>query len=85
MKNAGVFEAKTHFSQMVEQVLLGETIAITRHGQEVARLVPPNLSKPGSNIKDAILGIKALQKRIAARAQKPDDMSVKDMINWGRE
>lgn len=84
MRNAGIFETKTHFSQIVEQVLLGETVTITRHGQEVARLVPPQ-TKPVPSVQEAISGIKALQQRISSRAQEPDNMSVRDMISWGRE
>jgi prevent-host-death family protein len=36
----GVHEAKTHLSRLLERVLAGEEIVITRRGQEVARLVP---------------------------------------------
>ena len=39
-KSVGVHEAKTHLSRLLEQVEGGEEIAITRRGQEVARLVP---------------------------------------------
>jgi prevent-host-death family protein len=35
-----VHEAKTHLSKLLERVLAGEEIAITRRGDEVARLVP---------------------------------------------
>jgi len=40
-KSVGVHEAKTHLSRLLEQVAAGEEIAITRRGEEVARLVPP--------------------------------------------
>lgn len=36
----GAFEAKTHFSRVLNRVEQGETIAITRHGHTIARLVP---------------------------------------------
>lgn len=39
-KSVGVHEAKTHLSKLLEQVAAGEEIAITRRGEEVARLVP---------------------------------------------
>lgn len=38
----GVHEAKTHLSKLLTRVAAGEEIAITRRGQVVARLVPPN-------------------------------------------
>ncbi|HEV3309237.1 MAG TPA: type II toxin-antitoxin system Phd/YefM family antitoxin [Chloroflexota bacterium] len=40
-KSVGVHEAKTHLSQLLERVRAGEEFAITRRGEEVARLVPP--------------------------------------------
>jgi prevent-host-death family protein len=39
-KSVGVHEAKTHLSRLLERVSAGEEIAITRRGEEVARLVP---------------------------------------------
>ncbi|MDX1979979.1 MAG: type II toxin-antitoxin system Phd/YefM family antitoxin [Bryobacteraceae bacterium] len=37
---ASVHEAKTHLSRLLEQVLLGEEVIVTRSGRPVARLVP---------------------------------------------
>lgn len=39
MKTMGAFEAKTHFSALLEQVENGEEFLITRHGHPIARLV----------------------------------------------
>ena len=36
----GAFEAKTHFSRVLDRVEQGETILITRHGHTIAKLVP---------------------------------------------
>lgn len=36
----GLFEAKTHLSEVVARVEAGEEIVITRHNRPVARLVP---------------------------------------------
>jgi prevent-host-death family protein len=38
----GAFEAKTHFSDVLNRVEDGETITITRHGRPVAKIVPEN-------------------------------------------
>jgi prevent-host-death family protein len=35
-----IVEAKAHFSALLAAVEAGETVAITRHGKVVARLVP---------------------------------------------
>jgi len=40
MHTIGAFQAKTHFSALLEQVEKGEQIIITKHGHPVAKLVP---------------------------------------------
>jgi prevent-host-death family protein len=40
MVTVGAFEAKTHFSSLLERVAQGEEIVITRHGAPVAKLTP---------------------------------------------
>ncbi len=39
MKHVGIFEAKTHLSNLVDEVEKGSEVVITRHGRPVARLV----------------------------------------------
>jgi prevent-host-death family protein len=39
-KTVGIFEAKTHLSELVERAEKGEGTLITRRGKPVARLVP---------------------------------------------
>ncbi len=41
MREVGAFEAKNKLGQLLDLVERGEEIIITRHGKEVARLVPP--------------------------------------------
>ena len=40
MENIGAYEAKTHLPRLLERVMRGESLTITRHGRPVARLVP---------------------------------------------
>lgn len=40
MQTVGAFEAKTHFSALLDKVEKGEQIVITKHGRVVAKLVP---------------------------------------------
>lgn len=40
MRRVQVVEAKARFSALLAEVEAGETVAITRHGKVVARLVP---------------------------------------------
>lgn len=77
-------EAKAQFSALLDRVVAGETILITRHGKPVARLGHPDQSE---------------QQKIDARRKAREDfiewrrmhgptlgpgMSVKDLINEGR-
>jgi prevent-host-death family protein len=40
MKHVGIFKAKTHLSNLIDEVEKGREIVITRHGKPVAKLVP---------------------------------------------
>ena len=40
-KSVGVHQAKTHLSQLLEDVAMGEEVVITRRGEAVAILAPP--------------------------------------------
>lgn len=77
-------EAKAQFSALLDRVVAGETIVITRHGKPVARLGHPDESE---------------QQKIDARRKAREDfiewrrlhgptlgptMTIKDLINEGR-
>ena len=79
MKSVGAFEAKTHLAALLDRVAKGERITITRHGVPVALLVPV-VEAPARLARHEIR-----EKMRALRAQvKPDEMSVKEMIETGR-
>jgi prevent-host-death family protein len=40
MRQVGAFEAKNKLGQLLDLVEQGEEVTITRHGREVARMVP---------------------------------------------
>ena len=46
MKTVGIFEAKTHFSALIDRVLEGEEVLVTRKGVPVARILPVGASTP---------------------------------------
>jgi prevent-host-death family protein len=52
MDPVNIHDAKTHFSRLIERVLLGEEIVIAKAGRPVAKLVPitpeANDRRPGS-------------------------------------
>lgn len=77
MTRVGAYDAKTHLSRLLEQVEAGETVVITKHGRDVARLVPadPTTTDPG-------VTIEALH---AARGGvRRGRSSVRSMIDAGR-
>ena len=41
MTSVSVHEAKTHLSRLIDKVLSGEEVVITRRNRVVARIVPP--------------------------------------------
>ena len=40
MERVGAYEAKTHLPKLLDRVVQGESLTITRHGRPVAKLVP---------------------------------------------
>jgi prevent-host-death family protein len=75
----GAYDAKAHFSELLERVESGEQLTITRHGKPVARLVP---------VKQSV----TRQERAAAiqrwREESGDislgGLKIRDLINEGR-
>ena len=79
MDSVGAFEAKTHLSDLLDRVIQGETITITRHGVPAAMLVPVEETGSKPTHQEVVEGMRALRKRI-----KPDSMSVREMVHEGR-
>jgi prevent-host-death family protein len=77
MREVGVYEAKTHLSQLIEDVEKGETITISRHGKPVARLVPVETGK---------LSRKEAVERLLAFREKHTlgGITIRELIDEGR-
>ena len=60
MKTVGAYEAKTHLPKLLERVLKGERITITKHGIPVALLQPPDPEK-AVDIKSVIAELRTLR------------------------
>ena len=63
MREIGAFEAKNKLGQLLDLVEQGEEITITRHGKEVARLVPARPVRSRDQARDAL-------QRMRARAEQ---------------
>lgn len=69
--------AKTHFSQLLDEVERGRTIVILRHGKPVARIVPDEETRR-ARIDEAIANIKALGKKTE---EEHGPISVEEIIS----
>jgi prevent-host-death family protein len=66
MSTVTAYEAKTRFGKLLARVAQGEEVVITRHEKPVARMVPEGRGNLAS-VREAVAGLRELQKRIAAR------------------
>lgn len=64
MREVGAFEAKNKLGQLLDLVEEGEEIMITRHGKEVARLVP---ARPTRSREQARAALQRIRERAQAR------------------
>lgn len=79
MTKIGSYEAKTHFSKLLEKVAKGQEVLITKHGMPVAKLVPVRADVQ-NEIKDAVESLKNLR-----RGNKlGKDLTIRQMIEEGR-
>lgn len=78
MKEVGTFEAKTHLSALLDEVISGVEVVITRRGIAIARLVPANAARRGAT-GDAIARAKAF-----AKHQTLGQLSWKKLRDEGR-
>jgi prevent-host-death family protein len=72
----GAYDAKTHLPRLLDQVERGESVTITKHGREVARLVPIGSR---SNPESVIAALRSA--RVGVRL---DGQSVREMVEEGR-
>ena len=75
----GSYEAKTHFSELLERVAGGEEITITCHGSPVARLVPVTEQRTTAQRRAAIAAMRRLASGLSLRG-----LRIKDLVAEGR-
>ena len=80
MKSVGAFEAKTHFSQLLDQVANGESITITRHGEPVARMVPASPAREPQALAALVEEIKRTRK-----GRSLGGIKIKELIHDGHK
>jgi prevent-host-death family protein len=78
MESVGAYEAKTHLPKLLERVMKGERITITKHGVPVAVLQPHDARK-AFNTKSVVAELRDFRERHSLGG-----LSLRDMIEEGR-
>jgi prevent-host-death family protein len=78
MKIVGAYEAKTHLPKLLERVIKGERITITKHGVPVAVLQPPPALKKAET-KIVIAELRKFREKNTLKG-----LFIRDMIKEGR-
>jgi prevent-host-death family protein len=85
METVGLFEAKTHLSELIARAERGEEVIITRHNKPVAKLVPitteisPELYRKRLEI---LAELQAVGREIAKRG---GPITVEEILSWRDE
>jgi prevent-host-death family protein len=78
MDKLSVYDAKAHFSELIERAQSGRSTVITKHGRVVAKVVP---AKESAWDRSAVLDeAEALRKKLKVKGQ----FKIADLIAEGR-
>lgn len=72
----GMFEAKTHFSEIVEECMAGKEILVTKRGEPVVRIVPAK--NDTRSLEDVLQKFRGIRERAAPGP------SIRQLIDEGR-
>jgi prevent-host-death family protein len=80
METVGLFEAKTHLSELIARAERGEEVIITRHNKPVARIVSMNEVTPdvASRRREALRALQSFEPIALG------DIQIEDLIRAGR-
>lgn len=89
MATVAAFEAKTHFSALLDRVERGEEIVITRHGKPVAKLVSSstNVEDPSEKQREARAAFERLQalRQSIAERNRDNPITTDEILSWRDE
>ena len=80
VQSIGLFEAKTHLSELIARAERGEVVVITRHNKPVAKLVPIGKA-PDKDAQRQLAALDALQDFEPIDVQ---GLSITELIGAGR-
>lgn len=73
----GTFEAKTHFSELIDEVQKGKDFIVTKRGKPVAKIIPFN--------ENTSLRKEILLKLLKYKTTTDESFGILDAIQEGRE
>ena len=79
-QHIGAFEAKTHFSQIIDKAEQGADFVITRRGKPVAKIIP-FIKETGMTRQEAFMQLMEMRKLFRG---KPGSFNVREAIEEGR-
>jgi prevent-host-death family protein len=84
METFGLFEAKTHLSELIARAERGEEVIITRHNKPVAKLVPISEVSPElvARRRQALAELQAIGREMIARG---GPITVEEILQWRDE
>ena len=85
MPTVTAFEAKTRFGDLLNRVMRGEEIVITRHDKPVARIVPEGDASL-ARVREAVDDLRKLRTEISRNRgfRKLTDKEIRSAIEFGR-
>lgn len=84
MDTIGLFEAKTHLSELVARAERGEEVIITRHNKPVAKIVPIG-EVPAELVERRRRAVAAMQAIGAEVAAGSGPITQDEILDWIRE
>jgi prevent-host-death family protein len=76
----GVYELKNRLSAVLEEVLAGKEVTVTKHGRPIARIAP--VTAPG--MEDRVAAVAAIHALGDTARRSPNGKSARDLIDEGR-
>jgi prevent-host-death family protein len=79
MTTIGAFEAKTHFSQIIEKVEQGQDYVVTKRGKPVAKIIP--FAEKTESVAE---GIRKLAEYTKSRWKGDEPFDIREAVEEGR-
>jgi len=76
----GVYDLKNRLSAVLEEVLAGKEVTVTKHGRPIARIAP--VTTPG--MEDRVAAVAAIHALGDTVRRSPNEKSARDLIDEGR-